>query len=176
MKIEKTKVVKIHYTLTDKDGNQIDSSKGSEPLEYMHGYGNLIPGLEAELEGKEAGAKFATVIQPKDGYGEYSEEMVAKVPRSSFDAQMPIEVGQQFQAESPAGSMMVRVTEVNDDMITVDANHELAGKELHFDVEVVDVRDALPEEIPEESCGCDGGCSSGGCGGSCSSCGGCGGL
>lgn len=171
MKIEKTKMVKIHYTLTDKDGNQIDSSRDSEPLEYMHGYGNLIPGLEQELTGKEPGAKFSTVIQPADGYGEYDESLIATVPRSQFDADFPIEVGQQFQAESAAGSMMVRVTAIQDDTITVDANHELAGKELHFDIEVVDVRDPLPEEIPqEESCGgCGGSCS--GCGGGCSGCG-----
>ena len=85
---------------------------------------------------------------------------------------MPLEVGQQFQAESPAGSMLVRVTNIADDMITVDANHELAGKELHFDVEVVSVRDALAEEIPEESCGCGSDCGSGGCGGGCAGCGG----
>jgi FKBP-type peptidyl-prolyl cis-trans isomerase SlyD len=176
MKIEKTKVVAIHYTLTDKDGNQIDTSRDAEPLSYMHGYGNLIPGLERELEGKEPGDKFTAVIQPADGYGEYNDELVAKVPRANFDLTMPLEVGQEFQAESPAGSMMVRVTEIADDMITVDANHELAGKELHFDVEVVSVRDALDEEIPDESCGCGDSCSSGGCGGGCSGCSGCGGF
>ncbi|MCR5725744.1 MAG: peptidylprolyl isomerase [Treponema sp.] len=177
MKIERTKVVQIHYTLTDKDGNQIDTSRGAEPLEYMQGFGSIIPGLESQLEGKEPGDTFTAVIAPKDGYGEYDEQMVAKVPRSQFDAELPIEVGQQFQAESPAGAMTVRVTEVTDDMITVDANHELAGKELHFDIEVVSVRDATAEELEvTDSCGCGDSCSSGGCGGGCSGCSGCGGF
>lgn len=177
MKIERTKVVSIHYTLKDKDGIVIDSSTDSEPLEYMHGFGSLIPGLERELEGKEEGDKFSAEIAPADGYGEYNEALVAEVPRSQFDADFPIEEGQSFTAETATGSMVVRVTKVADDKITVDGNHELAGKTLFFDVEVVSVRDATEAELApvEDSCGCGGGCSS--CGGGCSSCGGgCGGL
>lgn len=169
MTISTNKVVKIHYTLTGDDGKVIDSSDGKEPLEYMHGYGNLIPGLERELEGKSAGDKLHADIAPRDAYGEYDEKLVAEVPRSQFDVSMPIEVGQQFQAETATGMAVVTVTKVTDDKITVDANHELAGKTLHFDVEIVDIRDAFPEELPQEPSGCSGNCSS--CGVGCSGCG-----
>ncbi len=175
MEIGFQKMVKIHYTLKDVEGNQLDSSVGGEPLEYMHGIGSLIPGLEKELEGKNPGDKFHLEIEPALGYGEYDEKLVAEVPRSQFDANFPIEVGQQFQADTATGPMIVKVTKVTDDKITVDGNHELAGKKLCFDVEVVDVRDATEAElepfVSEGGCGsCGGGCSS--CGGGCSGCGG----
>ena len=175
MEIEEQKMVKIHYTLKDIDGNQLDSSVGGEPLEYMHGIGALIPGLEQELTGKKAGDKFHAEIEPALGYGEYDEALVAEVPKSQFDANFPIEVGQQFQVDTATGPMIVKVTKVTDDKITVDGNHELAGKKLFFDVEVVDVRDATEEELEpfvNDSCSCSGGCS--GCSG-CGSAGGCGG-
>lgn len=180
MKIEKNKMVKIHYTLKGDDGVVIDSSLDKEALEYLHGVGMLIPGMEAALEGKEAGEKFSTVIEPKDGYGEYNPQYVVEVPRDRFDVEAEIEPGQKFQAETPAGPMLVTVIKVTPETITIDSNHELAGKTLHFEVEVVDVRDATEEETaPYENTGCGGGC--GGCGGSCgdggcgeSGCGGCG--
>ena len=169
MTISKNKVVKIHYTLKGDDNKVIDSSNGGEPLEYMHGYGNLIPGLERELEGKTTGDKIHADIAPRDAYGEYDEKLVAEVPRSQFDVPAPIEGGEQLQAETVTGMAVVTVTKVTDDKVTVDANHELAGKTLHFDVEVTDIRDAFPEEIPEEATGgCSGNCSS--CGVGCSGC------
>lgn len=173
MKIEDKKIVAIHYTLKDKDGNIIDSSAGGEPLKYMQGTGQLIPGLESKLSGHEEGDKFHVEVEPALGYGEYNDALVAEVPRSQFDADFEIQVGQSFQAETPTGAMVVRVTKVSDDKITVDGNHELAGKELFFDVEIVSVRDATEEELSsyESSCSCGGGC--GGCGGGCGSCGGC---
>ena len=175
MEIAYQKMVKIHYTLKDTDGNQLDSSLGGEPLEYMHGIGSLIPGLEKELEGKKPGDKFHSEIEPALGYGEYDEKLVAEVPRSQFDANFEIEVGQQFQADTVTGPMIVKVTKIADDKITVDGNHELAGKKLCFDVEVVDVRNATEAElepfINEGGCGSCGGCS--GCGSSCGGCGGC---
>ena len=175
MEIAYQKMVKIHYTLKDVDGNQLDSSLDGEPLEYMHGIGSLIPGLEQELTGKNPGDKFHSEIEPALGYGEYDEALVAEVPRSQFDADFEIEVGQQFQAQTATGPMIVKVTKVGDDKITVDGNHELAGKKLCFDVEVVDVRDATEAELEpfvnEGGCGGCSGCgSSGGCGG-CSGCG-----
>ena len=169
MKIEKDKVVQIHYKLTDKEGKEIDSSAGREPLQYVHGNGYLITGLERELEGKEKGDKFSVDVAPEDAYGKYNEELIVEVPRDQFDTSMQIEVGMQFQGAGPAGPTIVTVKAVSDDKITVDANHELAGKELHFDVEVVDVRDlteAEKEEMKVSAAGC------GGCGGGCSSCGG----
>lgn len=166
MKIEKNKMVKIHYTLKDEAGTVIDSSEGREALEYLHGVGMLIPGMERELEGKETGNKFSAVIEPKDGYGEYNPQYVVEVPRDRFDVDAEIEVGQKFQAGTPAGPMLVTVVKVSPETVTIDSNHELAGKKLFFDVEVVDVRDATEEETaPYEF--------SGGCGGSCGSCGGC---
>lgn len=170
MEIAYQKMVKIHYTLKDENGNQLDSSVGGEPLEYMHGIGSLIPGLESQLTGRKAGDTFHAEIEPALGYGEYDEKLVAEVPRSQFDTGAEITVGQQFQADTATGPMIVKVTKVTDDKITVDGNHELAGKKLFFDVEVVDVRDASETELEPFI-------SEGGCGGSCSSCGsGCGGC
>jgi len=168
MEIAYQKMVKIHYTLKDVDGNTLDTSLNGEPLEYMHGIGSLIPGLEQELTGKNPGDKFHAEIEPALGYGEYDESLVAEVPKKQFDANFEIEVGQQFQADTATGPMIVKVTKVSDDKITVDGNHELAGKKLFFDVEVVDVRDATEEELEPFA--------SSGCGGSCSSCGGCSGC
>ena len=170
MVIEKDKIVSIHYTLKDEDGNVLDSSEGSSPLEYLHGYGNLIPGLERQLEGKEAGKSLSVSVEPAEAYGEYSKDLVVTIPRANFDAGTKIEVGMQFETGSGAMSRIVRVTKIDGDNITVDANHELAGKKLFFDVTITDVRDATDEELSAvsgDSCGC----SSGGCGG-CSGCGG----
>lgn len=166
-------MVKIHYTLKDENGNQIDSSRGGEPLEYMHGTGTLIPGLEKELDGKNPGDSFHAEIEPALGYGEYDSSLVAEVPRSQFDGNPDIQVGQQFQASTATGPILVKVTKIDDDKITVDGNHELAGKKLFFDVEVVDVRDATEEELEPFSRSCGGGCGS--CSG-CSSAGECGGC
>ena len=174
MKIEKDKVVQIHYVLKDKDGTEIDSSKETGPLQYVHGNGYLIKGLESQLEGKEPGAKFTAFVEAKDAYGEYDEKLVVDVPRSQFDSSTEIEVGMQFQAESAVGPAIVTVKKVSPETITIDANHELAGKDLNFDVEVVDVRDMTEEETAQMKSGCGGDCScDGGCGGGCSS--GCGG-
>ena len=175
MEIAYQKMVKIHYTLKDTDGNQLDSSVGGEPLEYMHGIGSLIPGLENQLTGRKAGDKFHAEIEPALGYGEYDEKLVAEVPRKQFDTGAEITVGQQFQADTATGPMIVKVTKVSDDTITVDGNHELAGKTLCFDVEVVDVREPTEAElepfVTEGGCGGCSGCgSAGGCGG-CSGCG-----
>ncbi|MBQ3670495.1 MAG: peptidylprolyl isomerase [Treponema sp.] len=170
MIIEKNKMVKIHYTLKDSEGTVIDASKENEPLEYLHGVGILIPGLERQLEGKSAGEKIHAEVEPAEGYGEYDENLVSDVSRSQFDANIPIEIGQTFQADTPSGPFLVHVTNVTDDTITVDGNHELAGKKLFFDVNIVDIRDATADELePFEYSG--GGCGGGGC----ASCGGCGG-
>lgn len=148
MKIEKNKVVSINYTLKDDNGEVLDSSEGNEPLAYLHGQGNLIPGLESELEGKSEGDNFQTEIKPADGYGEYNDSLIAEVPRDRFSGVDEINVGMEFQAQtSDGGSQIVRVTEVSDDAVKVDANHPLAGQTLHFDVTVAGIRDATDEEI-----------------------------
>lgn len=166
MEITKDKFAAFHYTLKDVNGVELDSSAETEPLGYVHGRGYLIPGLEAQLEGKKAGDKFSCTIQPKDGYGERDERLVAELPRDRFDTDVEIETGMQFQVMTPAGPTIVTVIEVNGDRIKIDGNHEMAGKVLNFDIEVVEVRDTTEEELAQLESGC------GGCGGGCGGCGG----
>ncbi len=143
MQIAKHTVASIHYTLTDNDGNILDTSDGRDPLIYIHGMGNLIPGMEEGLEGKSKGNKLNLKVAPEKGYGIKDEKMVQKVPRDAFGDQN-IEEGMQFQTNR---GEVVTVTHVGLDQITVDANHPLAGIELNFDVEVLDVRTATEDEI-----------------------------
>lgn len=140
-------VVSIHYTLTDDDGTVIDSSSEDQPLVYLHGSNNIIPGLEKELVGKTSGASLKVSVTPDKGYGERSPEAVHVVPRSAFEGVEDIQPGMEFQTEGPQGVQMIVVTEINDDEITIDANHPLAGQNLHFDVTIEAVRDATPEEL-----------------------------
>ena len=174
MKIEVNKFVSINYTLKDDDGVVIDSSmsEGRDPLGFVAGRNELIIGLEKELEGKEAGDKFNCTIAPAEAYGDYNKELVFDVPMSEFDTDASsVEIGMAFYAQTNQGPRIVRVLNVNNDMVTLDGNHELAGKTLHFDVEVLEVRDATEEELNPPR-GCGGGC--GGCGGGCGSDCGCG--
>jgi FKBP-type peptidyl-prolyl cis-trans isomerase SlyD len=147
MKIAEDKVVSIHYTLTDSAGTVLDSSSGSEPLLYLHGAGNIIPGLENALEGKESGDKLSVTVEPSEGYGERDERLVQAVPRSAFKGVEQLAPGMQFQAQGPQGTRLVVVTQVATDVVTVDANHPLAGQTLHFEVEIAEVRDATREEL-----------------------------
>ena len=140
-------VVSIHYTLTGDDGAVIDSSRNGDPLVYLHGAHNIIPGLEKELTGKTAGDSLQVSVTPEEGYGPHSPEAVQTVPRAAFQGVEDIQPGMQFQTEGPAGVQVIVVTEVNGDDITIDANHPLAGKNLNFDVSIEAVRDATPEEI-----------------------------
>ncbi len=147
MKVANDKVVVIDYTLKNDAGEIIDSSEGAGPLAYLHGKGNIIPGLEEALEGKEAGDEVQASIAPEKAYGERHENMKQAVPRELFAGIDTIEVGMQFQSETDDGPIMVTVVEVADDMITVDGNHPLAGVNLNFDVKVREVRDATEEEL-----------------------------
>jgi FKBP-type peptidyl-prolyl cis-trans isomerase SlyD len=140
-------VVTIHYKLTDDAGEVLDSSSDSDPMVYLHGASNIIPGLENELTGKTAGATLKVTVTPEHGYGEHSPEAIQKVPRSAFEGVEDIQPGMQFQTEGPQGVQMIIVAEVSEDEVTVDANHPLAGKTLHFDVSIEAVRDATPEEL-----------------------------
>jgi FKBP-type peptidyl-prolyl cis-trans isomerase SlyD len=140
-------VVSIHYTLKDQEGTVIDTSDGSEPLKYLHGVGNIIPGLENALVGKVQGDSLKVVVDPADGYGEYHAELVQVVPRSAFQGVDEVAVGMAFNAQAADGSQRrIVVREVDGDDVTVDGNHELAGVDLHFSVDVVDVRAATEEE------------------------------
>lgn len=141
-------VVSIHYTLKDEDGQVIDTSEGAEPLSYLHGAGNIIPGLENALSGKAAGDAFDVVVEPGQGYGEYQAELLQVVPRAAFEGVESIEPGMAFTAQAADGSQRrIVVREVEGDDVTVDANHELAGVDLHFSVEVVGVREATEDEV-----------------------------
>lgn len=143
MQISKHKVAGIHYTLRDNDGNVLDSSEGRDPLYYLHGEGNLIPGMENGLDGKSPGDKFQIKVSPEEGYGVRDPQMIQAVPKSAFGGQ-PVQVGMQFQTNQ---GQVVTVTEVGQEEVTIDANHPLAGQELNFDVEIIDVRDATSEEV-----------------------------
>jgi FKBP-type peptidyl-prolyl cis-trans isomerase SlyD len=147
MQIARDKVVAIDYTLSDAQGGVIDSSKGQEPLHYLHGSGNIIPGLEKALEGKSAGDTIKVTVPPEQGYGVHDPLLVQDVPRAAF-GKAKVEEGMQFRAEGKnAGSRMVTVVNVQPDSVRIDANHPLAGKTLHFDVKVVAVREATKEEL-----------------------------
>jgi FKBP-type peptidyl-prolyl cis-trans isomerase SlyD len=147
MQITKDAVALIHYTLTDDDGNTIDTSAGSEPLAYIHGNGNLIPGLERELEGKSEGDKLDVKIGPADGYGEHDKDLIQSVPRRALKGINNLHVGMQLHAQSEHGVRTVTVTQLQGDMVTLDGNHPLAGKNLNFKIEVVGVRAATEEEL-----------------------------
>lgn len=139
MKIAENAAVSIHYTLTNDAGEVLDSSQGQEPLDYIHGSGQIIPGLEAALEGKQVGDTLQVTIAPEDAYGPRHEELIQPVPREAFEGVDDIEPGMQFQAESEEGMQLVTVAAVDETTVTVDANHPLAGETLHFDVEVTSV-------------------------------------
>jgi len=143
MQISKNKVAGIHYTLTDNSGNILDSSKGRDPLYYIQGIGNLILGMEEGLEGKKKGDKFQIKVSPEKGYGVKDPNLMQQVPIKAFGGQ-EVKPGMKFSTNQ---GHVVTVTEVSTETVTVDANHELAGVELNFDVEVMEVREATADEI-----------------------------
>ncbi|MDA8781900.1 peptidylprolyl isomerase [Porticoccaceae bacterium] len=148
MTIKENSAVSFHYTLTDDDGQQLDSSAGKEPLVYLHGAGNIIPGLENALTGKAVGDSMGVAVSAAEGYGEVQKELIQEVPRSAFQGVDTIEVGMQFEAQTgQGGNVPVTVTAVTEEVVTVDGNHPLAGKNLNFDVSIEDVRDATEEEL-----------------------------
>lgn len=146
MQIAERCVAAFHYTLTNDAGEVLDTSRERDPLAYLHGSGNIVPGLEKALTGKQAGDKLKVDVTPEEGYGERVPSLVQEVPRTAFDGVDKIEPGMQFQAESNMGPVTVTVTQVADDKVTVDGNHPLAGESLHFEVEITEVREASAEE------------------------------
>jgi len=158
MQIEKHKAVSIHYTLTGQDDSVIDSSRDAEPLDYIHGLGVLVPGLETVLQGKGVGDRIVVTVPPAEGYGERSDSLLQKIERSMFEFDGDIEVGMRFQAETEQGVELVEVAAVDDTHISIDANHPLAGETLHFDVEIIAIRDATTEEIEHGHVHGQGGC------------------
>jgi FKBP-type peptidyl-prolyl cis-trans isomerase SlyD len=147
MQIEKNAVVAIDYTLRDTEGDVLDASPEGQPLQYLHGAGNIIPGLEKALEGKTAGEDLDVNIPPEDAYGERDDRLQQDVPLSMFEGVDNVEAGMRFQAQTQSGTQVVTVAAVSGDSITVDANHPLAGQTLNFKVKVSDVREASDEEL-----------------------------
>jgi len=180
MNIEKNRVVSIHYKLTSSNGELIESNEGEEPLEYLHGKGDIFPALEAVLEGKQKGDSFTASLPPAEAYGEYDEALIADFEKGRFEDPERIAVGMEFAGQSLDGQYRVfRIVGIDGDSVKVNGNHPLAGKTLNFAGIVADVRDATEEEIAhghahgEEGCrGCHGGCGEeeGGCGDGCCGC------
>ncbi|AKH16491.1 MULTISPECIES: FKBP-type peptidyl-prolyl cis-trans isomerase [Deinococcus] len=145
MNITQDKVVELDYTLTV-NGEVIDQSEPGEPLVYLQGHSNIIPGLERALEGKAVGDELQVTVQPEDGYGERDEENVEELSREDFEDD--IEVGATYYAQAEDGSVIpFTVMDVSGDTVKVDFNPPLAGMVLNFDVKVLNVRDATPEEL-----------------------------
>ncbi len=147
MQIEKNKVVSIHYTLKNDEGQIMDTSDGRDPLVFIHGNGGLISGLETELNNKKTGDKFEAIISPENAYGMYNEEAIHQVPLSGFQGDDELKEGMQVQLEGPDGVSIAAVTKIEGDQVTLDLNHPMAGKTLHFSIEVMDIRDATKEEL-----------------------------
>ena len=147
MDITADRVVTIHYTLKNDAGAVLDSSAGGEPLAYIQGHGNLVPGLEKALEGKRDGETVAVSLAPADGYGVRDEALVQRVPKRTLQGSGEIKKGMQFQARTEDGMRLFTVTAVVGDMITLDGNHPLADQTLHFNVDVISVREATGEEL-----------------------------
>jgi len=147
MKISNNSVASFHYTLKNDAGEILDSSSGQEPMSYLQGASNIVPGLENEMEGKSVGDSFSIVISPAKGYGEVNENLLQELPKSMFAGVDNIEPGMEFQAQTEHGQQIIAVTKVEGDTITVDGNHPLAGENLHFEIEVTDIREASQEEL-----------------------------
>lgn len=147
MKISKNLVPSIAYQVRTQDGVLVDEAPVNQPLEYLHGHNNLVIGLENALEGKAVGDAFEVRVKPEEGYGEYNDNMVQRVPKDVFMGVDELEVGMRFIADTDIGPLPVVITEVDGDEVVVDGNHMLAGQELLFSVEVVAIREATLEEI-----------------------------
>jgi FKBP-type peptidyl-prolyl cis-trans isomerase SlyD len=148
MNIIKDRVVSIDYTLTDMGNNTLDSTEGTDSLFYLHGHENIIPGLEKALEGKSQGDSFKVTIPSTEAYGDRDARLIVTIPLDRFQGVGSVKPGMQFHAETPDGGFrMVTVTQVEDNQVTIDGNHPLAGLDLNFDVTVVDVREANAEEM-----------------------------
>ncbi len=149
MQIAPNTVVTMTYTLTNAEGQVLDQADASHPFVYMQGAHNIIPGLEQALAGKQAGDTAVVTVQPEDAYGEYNEQLTQQVPRQMFGnvPEDQLVVGAQFQAQTNGGMEILTIADVDGDMITIDANHPLAGETLTFDVKILEVRAATTEEI-----------------------------
>jgi FKBP-type peptidyl-prolyl cis-trans isomerase SlyD len=146
MEITTQKVVTIDYTLTDDQGEVIESNVGGQSLAYLHGVGALIPGLEEALEGHRQGDTVEVTVPPEKAYGPRSDDMIQRVPKERFNTDRELEIGMQFQARSEHGMQILTIKGIEGDQVTVDANHPLAGQTLRFEVAIREVREATEEE------------------------------
>jgi FKBP-type peptidyl-prolyl cis-trans isomerase SlyD len=145
--ILKNKVVALEYTLKDDSGEPIDSSNTGEPLRYIHGTGDMLPGLEKALDGKSAGDNIRVTLPPADAYGQRDEDLILKVERSQFEHPDQLEIGTRIHLLTPEGSYDAAIEAIDGDEVTLDANHPLAGVTLEFEVKILEVRAASPEEL-----------------------------
>jgi FKBP-type peptidyl-prolyl cis-trans isomerase SlyD len=145
--VQKDVVVSMEYTL-HVDNEEIDSSKGQDPLQFLVGYGNIISGLEREMMGMKVGESKDVVIQPADAYGEFDEEAFMEVPRGAFPQDIPVEEGAELTVRDDSGqARYARIDAIDGDNVTLNFNHPLAGDELHFNVKVVGLREPTDEEL-----------------------------
>ncbi len=147
MQISKHKVVSIDYTLTDAKGEVLDSSSPDQPLEFIHGLGSLIPGLEKALEGKAAGDKIKASIPAQEAYGARDESLLQSIPKENFEDIPDLKVGMELEAESDDGVRVITIVAIEEDTVKVDGNHPLAGMDLNFDVTIMGVREATKDEL-----------------------------
>ena len=147
MNIEDKKVVSFHYTLRDEHGEQLESSREGDPMTYLHGAGNIIPGLEKAMAGKVAGDQFEASVEPAEAYGERDENGVHRIPAKHFKQAGRLEPGQMVVLQTRQGPRQVKVVKVGRFNVDIDTNHPMAGLSLTFDVEVTDVRDPTAEEV-----------------------------
>ena len=162
MNIAENMYVAIEYTLTLDSGQEIDKSPAGQPLGFITGTGQIIPGLEKALMGRTAGDNAKLVVAPEDAYGPVKDNLFQDIPKSQFPDDVDVKPGMAFEAQGPRGPFMITVAKVNDnETVTVDLNHPMAGKELHFDVNVVEVRDPTAGELAQAAASFSSGC---GCG------------
>lgn len=162
MKIADNMYVAIEYALTLDSGEEIDRSQEGKPLAFITGAGQIVPGLEKGLNGMAAGDSAEITVAPEDAYGPIKEDLLQEIPRSQFPTDMEVKEGMSFEAQGPQGPFMIVVSKVNDnDTVTVDLNHPMAGKSLNFAIKVVEVRPPKTEELASlnsaAGCGCGGG-------------------
>jgi FKBP-type peptidyl-prolyl cis-trans isomerase SlyD len=150
MKITKDTYVTFHYTLKDRNKEVVDTTEGEDPIPYLHGYKQIVLGLENAMEGKEAGDKFKTTVAPQLGYGLHDDAKVFDVERALFDGMADLEPGVMVQLTNPQGHPeVVTVLAIDDETVTVDANHPFAGETLDFEIQVISVREATESEIQQ---------------------------
>ncbi len=149
MQIQSNKLVTVNYTLTDDDGTVLETTEGKQPLTYLHGLGSLLPSLENALDGADEGQHLTLSIPPEQAFGPVDDNLIQQVPREAFQDVDEIQPDMQFEAHTSQGSRVVTVVDVDDQTVTVDANHPLAGVTLNFDVKVEEVRDPTEQELAE---------------------------